>query len=101
MKIPTLRDNRKLYLLPDTVRRRGDVGEYGDVFQHPRGGLDVRAWGRSLRYSTYDQFATIDPGEIVDDNRPGNILRFAQIVSAASSRAASSAGGLRCSMRAN
>jgi hypothetical protein len=78
----TLRYERKMYLLEDTLDNRRHIGKYIEVFQFPDGRIEIRVAGVSLPYSTYNKIGTIDHGAIVDNKRLSQVLRTAQIVQA-------------------
>jgi len=79
---PTLRYERKMYLIEDTPDNRRYIGKYIEVFEYPDGRIEIRAAGHPLPYSTYNKVRTIDHGDIVDNKRLSQVLRTAQIVQA-------------------
>jgi transposase len=76
----TLRYERKLYLLDDTPENRRLMNKYVEVFQFPDGRIEIRVAGRSVPYSRYDKLAEVDPTEVVESKRLGQVLRVAQEV---------------------
>jgi hypothetical protein len=76
----TLRYERQIYLLTDTVETRPLIGKYVEVFQYPDGRVEIRVAGKALPYCRYDKLAEVDQGAIVESKRLGQVLRVAQQV---------------------
>jgi len=76
----TLRYERKLYLLADTIANRHLIDKYIEIFQYPDGQIEIRLAGVSLPYSLYDKLGDVDQGAIVDNKRLGHVLRIAHQV---------------------
>ncbi len=76
----TLRYERKLYLLADTIANRHLIDKYIEIFQYPDGQIEIRVAGVSLPYSLYDKLGDVDHGAIVENKRLGHVLQVAQQV---------------------
>jgi hypothetical protein len=78
----TLQYAKVLYLLEDLPEHRGLIHRYIEVAEHPDGHVELWADGASLPYTTYDRFAEVDQGAIVDNKRLGRTLAIAAEVQA-------------------
>jgi len=73
----TLQYAKVLYLLEDLPDHRRLIHRYIEVAEYPDGSVELWADGASLPYTTYDRFAEVDQGVIVDNKRLGRTLAVA------------------------
>ncbi|WP_439891103.1 ISNCY family transposase [Ralstonia sp. 25C] len=66
-----------MYLLEDRPEHRKLVHRYVEVAEYPDGTIELWVEGASLPYTTYDRFAEIDQGAIVEHKRLGHVLAVA------------------------
>ena len=74
----TLRHERKLYMLIDSVQNRRLIGKNVEVFQFPDGRIEIRVAGQAIPYAVYNNLGEVDPGAIVESKRLGHVLRVVQ-----------------------
>ncbi|WP_439893641.1 ISNCY family transposase (plasmid) [Ralstonia sp. 25C] len=73
----TLQYAKVMYLLEDRPEHRKLVHRYVEVAEYPDGTIELWVEGASLPYTTYDRFAEIDQGAIVEHKRLGHVLAVA------------------------
>lgn len=78
----TVRYDRVLYLLEDTVANRKLIGRTIEVWEYPDGRIELRADGQPLPYREYDKLAEVDAGAIVEHKRLSHALQVAQAIQA-------------------
>jgi hypothetical protein len=81
-KALTVRYDRVLYLLEDTVGNRKLIGRIIEVWEYPDGRIELRADGQALRYREYDKLTEVDAGAIVEHKRLSHVLQIAQSMQA-------------------
>ncbi|MDG0023217.1 ISNCY family transposase [Trinickia sp. Y13] len=81
-KALTVRYDRVLYLLDDTVANRKLIGRTIEVWEYPDGRIELRADGRALPYREYDKLTEVDAGAIVEHKRLSHALQVAQSMQA-------------------
>jgi hypothetical protein len=81
-KALTVRYDRVLYLLNDTVENRKLIGGTIEVWEYPDGRIELRAGGQALPYREYDKLAEVDAGAIVEQKRLSHALQIAQSMQA-------------------
>jgi transposase len=81
-KALTVRYDRVLYLLQDTLANRKFIGRYLEVWEYPDGRIELRADGQALAYREYDKLTEVDAGAIVEHKRLGHALQVAQAIQA-------------------
>lgn len=67
-----------LYLVEPSEEKAHIAGEKILAFDYPDGTLAFRYGNRTLKYQVFDKLACIDQGRIVDNKRPGAVLKLAQ-----------------------
>jgi transposase len=77
-KALTVRYDRVLYLLADTLANRKLIGRYLEVWEYPDGRIELRVDGQALPYREYDKLAEVDQGAIVEHKRLSHALQVAQ-----------------------
>jgi hypothetical protein len=81
-KALTVRYDRVLYLLEDTLANRKLIGRYLEVWEYPDGRIELRVDGQALPYREYDKLAEVDQGAIVEHKRLSHALQVAQALQA-------------------
>jgi hypothetical protein len=81
-KALTVRYDRVLYLLEDTVAHRKLIGRTIEVWEYPSGRIELRADGQPLPYREHDKLPEVDAGAIVEHKRLGHALQIAQMMQA-------------------
>jgi transposase len=81
-KALTVRYDRVLYLLEDTLTNRKLIGRFIEVWEYPDGRIELRADGQPLPYREYDKLTEVDAGAIVEHKRLGHALQVAQALQA-------------------
>jgi transposase len=81
-KALSVRYDRVLYLLEDTVAHRKLIGRTIEVWEYPNGRIELRAEGQALPYREHDKLPEVDAGAIVEHKRLGHALQIAQMMQA-------------------
>ncbi|RDU94572.1 ISNCY family transposase [Trinickia dinghuensis] len=81
-KALSVRYDRVLYLLEDTVAYRKLIGRTIEVWEYPNGRIELRADGQALPYREHDKLPEVDAGAIVEHKRLGHALQIAQMMQA-------------------
>ncbi|MDD1780681.1 ISNCY family transposase [Enterovibrio sp. ZSDZ35] len=74
----TFQYDKVLYLIEDTEENTRLVRENVLVLDYPDGRIAVKYGERKLTFRTFDKLEKVDQGQVVDNKRLGNVLRFAQ-----------------------
>lgn len=70
--------DKRLLMLGDTAENRKLASRYIEVYHYPDSSIELRANGKSLPYSVYDQLPEVQEGTIVDNKRLGHASRDCQ-----------------------
>ncbi|MGL6313092.1 ISNCY family transposase [Vibrio sp. WXL103] len=74
----TFQYDKVLYLIEDTEENARLVHENVKILDYPNGELAVLYGHRKLNFRMFDKLEKVDQGQIVDNKRLGQVLRFAQ-----------------------
>lgn len=71
----TVRYDRVMYLLEDTVANRKLIHRYIEVWEYPDGRIEARANDTALPCMPYDRLSEIDQGAVIEHKRLGHALQ--------------------------
>lgn len=75
----TFQYNKILYLIVDNVENRKLARKKVTIFDYPDGSIKIKYEGQDIPYNIlHDRLQTVDPGQIVENKRLGNVLAFIQ-----------------------
>lgn len=74
----TFQYDKVIYLIENTEENAKLVNEVVKIFDYPDGSISVQYGHRNLNFKTFDKLAKVDRGQVVDNKRLSQVLRFAQ-----------------------
>ncbi|WP_102405742.1 ISNCY family transposase [Vibrio sp. 10N.261.55.A7] len=74
----TFQYDKVIYLVENTEENTKLVNEVVKILDYPDGSIAVQYGHRNLNFKTFDKLAKVDQGQVVDNKRLGQVLRFAQ-----------------------
>lgn len=73
----TLQYDRVKYMLSNTADHEHLIGKNVMIYDYPDGSIDIKHLGKSLEFTAFDHLEVIRQGEIVENKRLGEVLKFA------------------------
>ena len=74
----TFQYDKVIYLIEDTEENCRLVHENVKVLDYPNGDIAIMYGDRKLKFKTFDKLENVQPAQIVDNKRLGQVLKFAQ-----------------------
>ncbi len=76
-KALTLQYDRVKYMLSNTPDNERLTGKSVMIYDYPDGSIDIKHLGKSLEFTAFDHLEVIRQGEIVENKRLQEVLKFA------------------------
>lgn len=72
----TLQYDKVMYLIEDSIETRKLAKKRVTIFDFPNGSIKIKHEDKELPYSIFDKIRRVDQGQIVENKRLGNALKF-------------------------